>query len=55
MPTYSDGAGKISVEGKILNRFDMRPHNQNLELYGKLCRERKNKYMSSGAIMAAAA
>ncbi|KAK7277310.1 hypothetical protein RIF29_18461 [Crotalaria pallida] len=37
--------GKISVEGKILNKFDMRPHNQSLEVYGKLCRERTNKYM----------
>jgi hypothetical protein len=32
------------VEGKIVNKFDMRPHNQNLELYGKLCRERTKKY-----------
>ncbi|XP_004498699.2 uncharacterized protein [Cicer arietinum] len=37
--------GKIAVEGKILNKFDMRPHNQNLDSYGKLCRERTNKYM----------
>ncbi|XP_027357475.1 general transcription factor IIF subunit 2 [Abrus precatorius] len=46
MSVFSDTPqGKISVEGKILNKFDMRPHNQNLELYGKLCRERTNKYM----------
>ncbi|XP_020231834.1 general transcription factor IIF subunit 2 isoform X1 [Cajanus cajan] len=46
MSVFSDTPqGKISVEGKILNKFDMRPHNQNLELYAKLCRERTNKYM----------
>ncbi|XP_057445783.1 uncharacterized protein LOC130737927 [Lotus japonicus] len=46
MSVFSDTQqGKISVEGKILNKFDMRPHNQSLELYGKLCRERTNKYM----------
>ncbi|KAK9265756.1 hypothetical protein L1049_007432 [Liquidambar formosana] len=37
---------KISVEGKILNKFDMKPHNQNIESYGKLCRERTSKYMT---------
>ncbi|TKY46294.1 transcription initiation factor TFIIF subunit beta [Spatholobus suberectus] len=46
MSVFSDTPqGKISMEGKILNKFDMRPHNQNLELYGKLCCERTNKYM----------
>ncbi|XP_028782088.1 general transcription factor IIF subunit 2 isoform X1 [Neltuma alba] len=46
MSVFSESSqGKISVEGKILNKFDMKPHNQNLELYGKLCRERTNKYM----------
>ncbi|CAL0333404.1 unnamed protein product [Lupinus luteus] len=46
MSVFSDTPqGKISVEGKILNKFDMRPRNQSLELYGKLCRERTNKYM----------
>ncbi|KAK7380747.1 hypothetical protein VNO78_33264 [Psophocarpus tetragonolobus] len=46
MSVFSDTPqGKISVEGKILNKFDMRPHNQNLDLYAKLCRERTNKYM----------
>ncbi|KAK6228151.1 hypothetical protein SCA6_000491 [Theobroma cacao] len=39
-------AGKLSVEGKILNKFDMRPHDENIENYGKLCRERTNKYMT---------
>ncbi|KAF5742526.1 general transcription factor IIF subunit 2-like isoform X1 [Tripterygium wilfordii] len=38
--------GKLSVEGKILNKFDMRPHAENLENYGKLCRERTNQYMT---------
>ncbi|KDO48459.1 hypothetical protein CISIN_1g025926mg [Citrus sinensis] len=38
--------GKISVEGKIKNKFDMRPHHENMENYGKLCRERTNKYMT---------
>ncbi|CAA7019226.1 unnamed protein product [Microthlaspi erraticum] len=37
--------GKMSVEGKIKNKFDMRPHNENIESYGKLCRERASKYM----------
>ncbi|KAK2383282.1 Transcription initiation factor IIF, beta subunit [Trifolium repens] len=41
---FGDYVGKVSVEGKIVNKFDMRPHNQNLELYGKLCRERTKKY-----------
>ncbi|KAI4351329.1 hypothetical protein L6164_005704 [Bauhinia variegata] len=46
MSVFSESPqGKLSVEGKILNKFDMRPHNQNLELYGKICRERTNKYM----------
>uniref|UniRef100_A0A2P2PAY1 Uncharacterized protein n=1 Tax=Rhizophora mucronata TaxID=61149 RepID=A0A2P2PAY1_RHIMU len=47
MSVFSETAqGKISVEGKILNKFDMRPHNENLEHYGKICRERTNKYMT---------
>ncbi|CAN8254687.1 unnamed protein product [Cochlearia groenlandica] len=37
--------GPKSVEGKIKNKFDMRPHNENMESYGKLCRERARKYM----------
>ncbi|KAJ7970422.1 putative Transcription initiation factor IIF subunit beta [Quillaja saponaria] len=46
MSVFSESSqGKISLEGKILNKFDMRPHNQNLETYAKLCRERTNKYM----------
>ncbi|KAK4436011.1 hypothetical protein Salat_0764800 [Sesamum alatum] len=38
--------GKSSVEGKIYHKFDMKPHNENIEDYGKLCRERTNKYMT---------
>lgn len=34
------------MEGKILNKFDMKPHNQDIENYGKLCRERTSKYMT---------
>ncbi|KAG7033010.1 tfg2, partial [Cucurbita argyrosperma subsp. argyrosperma] len=38
--------GKFTVEGKILNKFDMKPHDQNLDSYGKLCRERTHKSMT---------
>ncbi|KAL6216216.1 PREDICTED: transcription initiation factor IIF subunit beta [Fragaria vesca subsp. vesca] len=37
--------GKISVEGKVEHKFDMKPHGTNFEEYGKLCRERTNKSM----------
>ncbi|XP_015583911.1 general transcription factor IIF subunit 2 isoform X2 [Ricinus communis] len=40
--------GKVSVEGKILYKFDMRPHTENLENYAKMCRERTKKYMTKG-------
>ncbi|KAB1218055.1 General transcription factor IIF subunit 2 [Morella rubra] len=47
MSVFSESSqGKLSVEGKILNKFDMKPHNQDIEKYGKLCRERTNKYMT---------
>ncbi|XP_043701919.1 general transcription factor IIF subunit 2-like isoform X2 [Telopea speciosissima] len=36
--------GKVSVEGKVLNKFDMKPHNKDIGNYGKLCRERTTKY-----------
>lgn len=39
-------SGKISVEGKIYHKFDMKPHGKTIEDYGKLCRERTNKYMT---------
>ncbi|XWS56460.1 hypothetical protein CRYUN_Cryun09bG0087100 [Craigia yunnanensis] len=47
MSVFSETSqGKLSVEGKIINKFDMRPHDENIENYGKLCRERTNKYMN---------
>ncbi|XP_062092845.1 uncharacterized protein LOC133798528 isoform X2 [Humulus lupulus] len=47
MSVFSESSqGKISVEGKILNKFDMKPHPENLESYRKLCRERTKKYMT---------
>lgn len=42
--------GTLSVEGYILDKFDMKPHNENLENYGKLCRERTQKSMKSRKI-----
>ncbi|KAJ0102679.1 hypothetical protein Patl1_06149 [Pistacia atlantica] len=36
-------SGKISYEGNIL-KLDMRPLHENMENYGKLCRERTKKY-----------
>ena len=38
--------GKLSVEGKIDHKFDMKPHSETLEDYGKFCRERTNKSMT---------
>ncbi|XP_047337092.1 transcription initiation factor IIF subunit beta-like [Impatiens glandulifera] len=35
--------GKVAVEGKVEHKFDMKPHNTNLEEYSKMCRERTNK------------
>lgn len=47
MSVFSESSqGKLSVEGKIYHKFDMKPHNENIEEYGKLCRERTNKYMT---------
>ncbi|KAK8623315.1 hypothetical protein V6N13_118202 [Hibiscus sabdariffa] len=37
--------GKLAMEGKIEHKFDMKPHEENLEEYGRLCRERTNKSM----------
>ncbi|XP_006654626.1 general transcription factor IIF subunit 2-like [Oryza brachyantha] len=37
--------GKLSCEGKVEHKFDMKPHSDNLVNYGKLCRERTQKYM----------
>ncbi|GAB4854924.1 hypothetical protein Ancab_023513 [Ancistrocladus abbreviatus] len=49
MSVFSESPqGKLSVEGRILNKFDMRPQYEAIESYGKLCRERTNKYMTKG-------
>lgn len=37
--------GKVAMEGKVEHKFDMKPHGENIEEYGKLCRERTNKSM----------
>ncbi|CAL5383515.1 unnamed protein product [Camellia sinensis] len=37
--------GKVAMEGKVEHKFDMKPHNENLEEYSKMCRERTNKSM----------
>ncbi|OEL23651.1 hypothetical protein BAE44_0015330 [Dichanthelium oligosanthes] len=37
--------GKLACEGKVENKFDMKPHRENLMDYGKLCRERTNMSM----------
>lgn len=34
------------MEGKILHKFDMKPHKEYIQDYSKLCRERTNKYMT---------
>ncbi|KAF5206340.1 Transcription initiation factor iif subunit beta [Thalictrum thalictroides] len=46
MCIFSEGnQGRVAVEGKVEHKFDMKPHNENIEEYGKLCRERTNKSM----------
>ncbi|XP_050386198.1 uncharacterized protein LOC126802596 [Argentina anserina] len=51
MSVFSETSeGKLSVEGKIFNKFDMKLHDENLENYGKLCRERTKKHMKSRKI-----
>ncbi|KAK7310938.1 hypothetical protein RJT34_08746 [Clitoria ternatea] len=37
--------GKVAMEGKVEHKFDMKPHAEDIEEYGKLCRERTNKSM----------
>ncbi|GAB2219582.1 hypothetical protein Drorol1_Dr00007219 [Drosera rotundifolia] len=37
--------GRLAVEGKVEHKFDMKPHNENFEEYGKMCRERTSKSM----------
>ncbi|KAF3446384.1 hypothetical protein FNV43_RR11563 [Rhamnella rubrinervis] len=46
MSVFSEtNQGKASIEGKVEHKFDMKPHGENIEEYGKLCRERTNKSM----------
>lgn len=33
------------MEGKVEHKFDMKPHDKNIEEYSRLCRERTNKSM----------
>lgn len=33
------------MEGKVEHEFDMKPHEENIEEYSKLCRERTTKSM----------
>ncbi|GLT57967.1 hypothetical protein SLA2020_308970 [Shorea laevis] len=37
--------GRVGTEGKVEHKFDMKPHEENIEEYGRLCRERTNKSM----------
>ncbi|OWM80888.1 transcription initiation factor IIF subunit beta isoform X2 [Punica granatum] len=37
--------GKVAAEGKVEHKFDMKPHSDNIEEYGRLCRERTSKSM----------
>ncbi|KAK6938892.1 TFIIF, beta subunit, N-terminal [Dillenia turbinata] len=37
--------GRVAAEGKVEHKFDMKLQNENIEEYGKLCRERTNKSM----------
>ncbi|KAI3734784.1 hypothetical protein L6452_14263 [Arctium lappa] len=47
MSVFSESKqGRLSVEGRVIYKVDMKPHNENMEEYGKLCRERTNKYMT---------
>ncbi|CAM8912491.1 unnamed protein product [Rhodiola kirilowii] len=44
----SNQGTRVAVEGKVERKFDMKPHNENpddLEEYGRLCRERTSKSM----------
>ncbi|KAL3603392.1 hypothetical protein D5086_004251 [Populus alba] len=37
--------GRVSMEGKVEHKFDMKPHEENIEEYSKLCRDRTKKSM----------
>ncbi|KAG6648558.1 transcription initiation factor IIF subunit beta-like [Carya illinoinensis] len=46
MSVFSEtNQGKVAMEGKVEHKFDMKPHGENIEEYGKLCRERTSKSM----------
>ncbi|KAK3002620.1 hypothetical protein RJ639_021908 [Escallonia herrerae] len=46
MCVFSEGSqGRVAIEGKVEHKFDMKPHNTNMEEYRKMCRERTNKSM----------
>ncbi|KAJ1285615.1 hypothetical protein BS78_03G292100 [Paspalum vaginatum] len=46
MSIFSESSqGKLSCEGKVETKFDMKPHRENLVDYGKLCRQRTNNSM----------
>ncbi|KAG2698480.1 hypothetical protein I3760_07G152900 [Carya illinoinensis] len=46
-PLHPDGSSflQVAMEGKVEHKFDMKPHGENIEEYGKLCRERTSKSM----------
>ncbi|KAG6665661.1 hypothetical protein CIPAW_02G175400 [Carya illinoinensis] len=45
MLVFSESSqGKCCVEGKILNKLGVKPHDKDIDNYGKLFRERLNKY-----------
>ncbi|PKA53125.1 transcription initiation factor TFIIF subunit beta [Apostasia shenzhenica] len=47
MCVFSESSqGKCSLEGKVEHKFDMEPHSEHFEEYGKLCRERTKKAMT---------
>ncbi|XP_031269018.1 general transcription factor IIF subunit 2 [Pistacia vera] len=37
--------GRVAIEGFVEKKFDMKPYEENIEEYGRLCRERTNKSM----------
>ncbi|KAF2310040.1 hypothetical protein GH714_020220 [Hevea brasiliensis] len=37
--------GRVAMEGKVEHKFDTKPREENIEEYGKLCRERANNSM----------
>ncbi|KAJ4702032.1 putative Transcription initiation factor IIF subunit beta [Melia azedarach] len=46
MSVFSETSqGKVAMEGKVEHKFDMKPHEKNIEEYGRLCRERTNRSM----------